>query len=94
MPHTRSAGKRLRQSEKRRQRNRASIKGIKKQTREVADAISGGDAAKATTSLVAAAKKLDKAAARGVIHKNKASRLKSRMAKKINAAKSKPAAKS
>jgi small subunit ribosomal protein S20 len=94
MPHTKSAWKRLRQTEKRRQRNRTAVKGIKKQTREVADALQAGDAGKATTGLVAAARKLDKAAARGVIHPNKAARLKSRMAKKINTAKAGPAAKS
>ena len=93
MPHTKSAWKRLRQNEKRRQRNRTTIKGIKKQTREVADALQGGDAGKAAAGQAAAAKRLDKAAARGVIHANKAARLKSRMAKKINAAKAGPAAK-
>ena len=93
MPHTKSAWKRQRQNEKRRQRNRTAIKGIKKQTREVADSLHGGDTGKAATGLAAAAKKLDKAAARGVIHPNKAARLKSRMAKKINAARTaKPAA--
>jgi small subunit ribosomal protein S20 len=52
----------------------------------VADALKGGDAAKVGTELTAAAKKLDKAAAKGVIHKNKAARMKSRLARKANAA--------
>jgi small subunit ribosomal protein S20 len=92
MPHTKSAWKRLRQSEKRRQRNRTTIKGIKKQTRVLTDALQGGDAGKAATELVSTAKQLDKAAARGVIHPNKAARLKSRLARKINATRaSKPA---
>jgi small subunit ribosomal protein S20 len=86
MPHTKSAAKRLRQSEKRRQRNRTWIKQVKKQTRAVADALKGGDAAKGGTELTAAASKLDKAAAKGVIHKNKAARMKSRLARKANAA--------
>jgi small subunit ribosomal protein S20 len=86
MPHTKSAAKRLRQSEKRRQRNKTWVKQIKKQTRGVVDALTGGDAAKAGTELTATAKKLDKAAAKGVIHKNKAARMKSRLAKKVNAA--------
>jgi small subunit ribosomal protein S20 len=89
MPHTKSAAKRLRSSEKRRQRNRTTIKGVKKQTRAFADALTANDATKAGTELVTATKKLDKAAARGVIHKNKAARLKSKMARKLNAAKAK-----
>ena len=89
MPHTKSAAKRLRQSEKRRQRNKTWVKQIKKQTRGVADALTGGDAAKVRTELTATAKKLDKAAAKGVIHKNKAARMKSRLAKRVNAAKAK-----
>ena len=85
MPHTKSAAKRLRQSEKRRKRNKTWVKQVKKQTRAVGDALKAGDAAKVGTELTAAAKKLDKAAAKGVIHKNKAARMKSRLAKKANA---------
>ena len=90
MPHTKSAEKRLRQTEKRRARNRATTKALKKQTRGVADALKAGDPATVATEMVAATKKLDKAAARGVIHKNKAARLKSRMAKKLAALKAVP----
>ncbi len=78
MPHTKSAAKRLRSSEKRRVRNRTAMKGVKKQTRAVADALDGGDATAVATAMGAAAKKLDKAA-----------RLKSRMAKKLAALKTK-----
>lgn len=92
MPHTKSAWKRLRSSEKRRRRNRVTTKNIKLQSRKVADAIHAGDATVATTEAKMAAKKLDKAASRGVIHKNKAARLKSNMARKINAVKAKAAA--
>ena len=87
MPHTKSAEKRLRSSEKRRQRNRTTMKGIKKQTRAVADALTAANAAEAGTAFVAAAKKLDKAAAKGVIHKNTAARRKSQLARKVNARK-------
>jgi small subunit ribosomal protein S20 len=89
MPHTKSAAKRLRQNEKRRKRNKTWVKQVKKQTRAFADALKGGDAAKVGTEFTAATKKLDKAAAKGVIHKNKAARMKSRLAKKVNAAKAK-----
>ena len=92
MPHTKSAWKRLRSSEKRRRRNRTTAKLIKLQSRKVSDAITAGDATVAVTEAKMAAKKLDKAASRGVIHKNKAARLKSSMARKINVIKAKPAA--
>jgi small subunit ribosomal protein S20 len=91
MPHTKSAWKRLRSSEKRRKRNRATVKGVKKQQKEFADALKAGDAAKVAQTMVDVQQKLDKAAARGVIHRNKAARLKSRMAKKVAALKSKQA---
>jgi len=88
MPHTTSAEKRLRQTEKRRALNRATTKSIKLQVRAVRDAATAGDNGKAKTELVTAFKRLDKAAANGRIHKNKAARLKSRLAKRLN----KPAA--
>lgn len=91
MPHTKSAEKRLRQSEKRRRRNRTWVKTIKKEVRDVTDALKANDVAKATEELVSAAKRLDQAAAKGVIHKNKAARLKSRLAKKVKAAGAAPA---
>lgn len=91
MPHTKSAWKRLRQSEKRRKLNRTWVKTIKKEVREVTDAVKAGDAATAGTELVSAVSRLDRAAAKGVIHKNKAARLKSRLAKKVNRTKATPA---
>jgi small subunit ribosomal protein S20 len=49
----------------------------------VNDAVKANDLTKAAAELPSAAKRLDQAAAKGVIHKNKAARLKSRLAKKI-----------
>ena len=93
MPHLKSAKKRLRQNIKRRDHNRATKKALKKQLKAVFE---GGADQKATVEQVkkdatAAVKKLDKAAARGVIHTNNAARKKSQIARLINA-KSKPAA--
>ena len=85
MPHTKSAWKRLRSSEKRRRRNRATAKAIRLQTRKVTEALKANDADTAKTETILVVKKLDKAANRGVIHKNKAARLKSKMAKRLNA---------
>jgi small subunit ribosomal protein S20 len=93
MPHTKSAWKRLRSSETRRKRNRTTMKGIKLQTRDLNTALAAKDATKSETEAKATVKKLDKAAERGVIHKNKAARLKSKIAKKLNALKAAAAAK-
>lgn len=87
MPHTKSAWKRLRQTEKRRRRNRGWAKIIKSAKKEAAVSLKAGDAAKIGTAFIEATKQFDKAAAKGVIHRNKAARMKSRLAKKVNAAK-------
>lgn len=92
MPHLKSAKKRLRQNAKRRDHNKAVKKALKKQLKVVFEV--GGDK-EATVDLLkkeatAANKKLDKAAARRVIHKNTAARKKSQIARLINA-KAKPA---
>lgn len=92
MPHTKSAWKRLRSSETRRKRNRVTMKVIKLQSRKFADALKAAEPELAATEGVATVKKLDKAASRGVIHKNKAARLKSKMALKLNVLKADPAA--
>ena len=92
MPHTKSAWKRLRSSETRRKRNRVTVKGIKLQARKFTDALTKGDVTVAVAEGLTTVKKLDKAASRRVIHKNKAARMKSKMAKKINVLKAKPPA--
>ena len=80
MPHTKSAKKSLRQDEKRRLRNRAVKKAIKTQIKAFLAAV-GGD--KAADELKAAIRKLDKAAARRVIHPNAAARKKSQLARML-----------
>ena len=92
MPHTKSAWKRLRSSETRRVRNRVTAKAIKLQTRKFTDALKAAEPALAATESLVTIKKLDKAAARGVIHPNKAARLKSKMALKLNILKANPEA--
>jgi small subunit ribosomal protein S20 len=93
MPHLKSAKKRLRQTIKRRDHNRATKKALKKQLKvvfEVADA-KEVNAESLKKEATAAVKKLDKAAARRVIHPNTAARKKSQIARLINT-KTKPAA--
>jgi small subunit ribosomal protein S20 len=83
MPHTRGASKRLRQNAKRRLQNRATKKAIKTQVKTVLDAASGSvDALREQFRL--AVKKLDKAAAKRIIHPNMAARKKSQLAKVLN----------
>lgn len=93
MPHTKSAIKRLKQAEKRQKLNRRMLKLVKVQTKELAVAMKAGDAAKVVPVMSATAKKLDQAAAKGYIHPNKAARLKSRAAKKLQAIQKAPASK-
>ncbi len=78
MPTHKSAAKRIKTAERARQRNRkisTSLKSAVKTLKTTKGADNKTAAFKATTSL------LDKAARRGVIHKNKASRTKSRLAR-------------
>jgi small subunit ribosomal protein S20 len=74
--------KRNRQNEKRRVRNKAVRSEVKTRVKKAIDATQTGaeDAAEATRI---AMKRIDKAAAKGVIHKNEAARRKSRLAKRL-----------
>ena len=84
MPHTRSAKKSLRKNEKRRMHNRAVKKDIKTQIKQVLTAAAGPlEQLRAEYNL--AAKKLDKAAAKRVVHPNLAARKKSQLAKLVHA---------
>ena len=87
MSHTKSAEKRNRQTDKRNLRNRLVKKNLKASLRDAQDAIKVGDATKTAAAVVVANKRLDKAAAHKNIHKNKANRLKSRLAIRVNKAK-------
>jgi small subunit ribosomal protein S20 len=87
MPTTKSAKKRLRQSLEKRASNRAAKSAVKTQVRKVRRAVEAGDIATAEAELKLAAKKLDRAGAKRVIHPNAASRTKSRLAHLIVGAK-------
>lgn len=89
MPNSKSAKKRLRQDAVRRTRNRAVKSSIKTQVRKVREAITAGDVAAAETELRLAAKRVDKAAAAGVVHANLAARVKSRLSAAVKTAKGK-----
>ena len=87
MPNTKSAEKRLRQSEAKRLRNRAAKSAIKTQLRKVRETVAAGNHEQAETEYRLAAEKLDKAGRRHIIHRNKASRIKSRLQRLMKAAK-------
>ena len=89
MPNSKSAKKRLRQDAVRRTRNRAVKSTIKTQVRKVRDAITAGDVATAETELRLTAKRVDKAAAAGVVHANLAARVKSRLSAAVKTVKDK-----
>jgi small subunit ribosomal protein S20 len=84
MAHSLSAKKRVRQNAKHKVINRARKSEVKTQIKGLVAALDSGDKKTATEQFKLIVKKLDKVAAKGTIHKKKASRLKSRMAKKIN----------
>jgi small subunit ribosomal protein S20 len=82
MPHTRSAKKNLRKSEKRRLHNRAVKRDIKTQIKGFLAALDGPvDQLQKEYNL--AAKKLDKAAAKRVVHPNLAARKKAQLARQL-----------
>jgi small subunit ribosomal protein S20 len=83
MPHTRNAEKRVRQNEKRRLRNRAAKKAIKTNIKSLLDAVEVGNPDAIKTEYRSAIRKLDKAAAKRVVHPNLAARKKSQLAKLI-----------
>jgi len=87
MPNTTSAKKRLRQSLEQRARNRAGRSTLKSFVRRVLAAIEAGDLDKAKAEYRQTAIKLDKAGAKGLIHPNKAGRIKSRLQKRLKSAK-------
>ncbi len=85
--HSLSAKKRIRQNIKRRARNRARKDQVKQQVKGFLGALTGGDLGKAETELRKAVRQLDKVAVKGTIHKNTAARKRSRLTKRLNAAK-------
>lgn len=84
MANIKSQIKRNRQNEQANQRNRAVRSELKTRSKKVDAAIEAGDGA--DEALRDAVKRIDQAAAKGVLHKNTAARRKSRLAKKVNGA--------
>ncbi|MBO3664141.1 30S ribosomal protein S20 [Microbacterium stercoris] len=83
MANIKSQIKRIKTNEKARERNKAVKSELKSFVRKTREAIAAGDKAAAETAFAKAAKKLDKAVSKGVIHKNQAANRKSALASKV-----------
>ena len=84
MANIKSQIKRNRQNGKRHDRNTTVRSALKTSTKKVHAAVGEGDAETAVARQREAARALDKAASKGVLHKRTAARKKSRLAKAVN----------
>lgn len=85
MANIESARKRARQAIKRNQQNSANRSFARTMIRRVVTALDAGDAAAAQTALAAAVPVIDRMADKGLMHKNKAARHKSRLNARLKA---------
>lgn len=80
MPHSSSAKKRLRQNEKSRIRNRAVKSSVRTVIKSLKESVATGQVDEIRSQYDLVQKKLDQAVAKGIFHKNTASRYKARLA--------------
>ncbi len=83
MANTPQARKRIRRNEKRAEINGNRLGRIRTFVKKVEAALEGGDKTAATAALAAAQPELARGVARGVLHKNTASRKLSRLTKRV-----------
>jgi small subunit ribosomal protein S20 len=79
-----SQQKRIKTNESARLRNKSVKSSLRTAVRAFREAADGGEKEKAAELLVATNRKLDKAASKGVIHKNQAANKKSALARALN----------
>ena len=84
MPNIKSAKKRVLVTNSKTLQNKMFRTQLKTDIKKYQAAVAAGDAALAQTTYKNAVKKIDQAAARGIIHKNAAARKKSQFTKAIN----------
>jgi small subunit ribosomal protein S20 len=77
--------KRVKTNEKRRQRNKSVKSAVRTAIRRFREAVESGDTEQITLRQRSASRALDKAASKGVIHRNQAANKKAAMARKANA---------
>ena len=87
MANTQSAIKRIRRSERRRKINQVHRSRARTYVKRTRALIAAGQIEEAEAVALQAVRSLDKAAERGIIHKNKAARSKTRLMKRLNQAK-------
>lgn len=85
MPNIKSAIKRVKTTETRNAQNTTAKSAMRTAVKKVESAVAVNNSNAAQEAYATAASSLDKAAAKGLIHKNAASRKKARLMKKINA---------
>jgi small subunit ribosomal protein S20 len=85
MPNHKSAEKRMRQNEKRKQINRSNRTRVRSSIKKLRGAL-GGDGGDVKTLLPQTVSTIDKAVQKGVLHKNTAARYKSRLTTNANQA--------
>lgn len=85
MANTAQARKRIRQAEKHRQINGAMRSSMRTAFKKVVKAIAAGDQTQSATAYKEAVPVLDRMARKGIIHKNKAARQKSRLNRQLKA---------
>ena len=85
MANTASARKRIRQTERRTARNKARKSRVRSFVKKVETAIAGGDRTAAAEALRAAQPELQRAAGKGVLHRNTVARRLSRLAARVQA---------
>jgi small subunit ribosomal protein S20 len=83
LANTRSAEKRNRQTQKRRARNQGVRTRVKSAVKKVRETLERGEFAEAQEAFKVAARAIDKASSKGVVHRNTASRKISRLAKAV-----------
>ena len=83
MANIKSQIKRNKQNEKRAERNKAVRTALKTSTKKIRTAVDTGDAEEAQARQRETARSLDKAVAKGILHKRTAARRKSRLAKVV-----------
>ena len=84
MANIKSQKKRIKTNEKARLRNCSNKAELKTAVRRVREAVEAGDKEAAQTAAEYACKKLDKAASKGIIHKNQAAKRKSGVDSLVN----------
>jgi len=79
MPNHKSADKRVRQSERRRNTNRGNRAKLRTSIKKLRSALGAGNSKQITSQLPTTISEIDKAVRKGVLHRNAAARYKSRL---------------